>query len=834
LLPGEKFSVEVTKAGPQMLSLRLNGSSIDIVSRKLNDGGLLIQLDGVSHVVHAEEEPSGTRLTIDTSTCLLSNEHDPSQLKALSTGKLIRYLVEDGDHLESNAAYAEIEVMKMVMTLLTPAAGVITFELPEGSVLTPGNLIARLKLDDPASVRMATPFVGQWPELGPPVVRADGVEKRFLEAMTNADNILAGYPNSVDNTVNTLWEAVNDPVLGLVQWNEAYSVVSSRIPMQLAAQLETIADDCAADLEDTKKMKLEQDCSAITAASMIELLDAMAKGIDDAAEDDRPGLVQLLEPLQAVARDHSQGLEAYAMKVAKRLMDNFLEVEEHFQTTEGMTEQEVIDSMRKSYASDLQSVVDMALSHNGLSLKTDLIRRILSTFVVSKPDQYRKQLRRLASLYDRRALTLALEAQKLLEDSLLGELRNIVGRVLSGEDIGIAPVDPVRTESLGAPGRRMTVTEGLFAGLTNLTSPSMQSASVEDRISMLVEAPAAVEDALALLLLDDQELEISQKALRTYIKRLYHPYMLVEPQLDQNESMMLASWAFEDQAAAETTSSKECVGGAFTVTSLKEIAAVLKAFNSSKACSSLKAGLCRGTLHIVLLGHEERALCLAADAAQELEKLDQDAIEQIKRVDGDTIDPRQLAASFLAQIRSLSSEILASGFSSVSLLSKRGNLSPLKTALYFSQTENQFVLDPVLCRMEPPTARCLESEKLISFPKASYSCSRNRQWHIYSACEGNGRSIALKRVFARGIVRQIGRPDLLAATYSGNSAAAAAAAVQELQDSIQSAISELDRAGTFFLKNCLMDCDDRVTSFSIFLQPIWERIHLVQIGLIFS
>ena len=35
---------------------------------------LLPQVDGQSHVVHSEEEAMGTRLTIDSLTCLLANE----------------------------------------------------------------------------------------------------------------------------------------------------------------------------------------------------------------------------------------------------------------------------------------------------------------------------------------------------------------------------------------------------------------------------------------------------------------------------------------------------------------------------------------------------------------------------------------------------------------------------------------------------------------------------------------------------------------------------------------------------------------------------------------
>ena len=69
-----------------------------------------MQVDGQSHVVHSEEEAMGTRLTIDSLTCLLANEHDPSRLLASSPGKLVRYLVADGERLGNDQPYAEVEV----------------------------------------------------------------------------------------------------------------------------------------------------------------------------------------------------------------------------------------------------------------------------------------------------------------------------------------------------------------------------------------------------------------------------------------------------------------------------------------------------------------------------------------------------------------------------------------------------------------------------------------------------------------------------------------------------------------------------------------------------
>ena len=73
-----------------------------------------MQVDGQAHVVHSEEEPQGTRVTIDSLTCLLANEADPSRLLAASPGKLVRYLVEDGSRVQPDQPYAEVEVSVLV------------------------------------------------------------------------------------------------------------------------------------------------------------------------------------------------------------------------------------------------------------------------------------------------------------------------------------------------------------------------------------------------------------------------------------------------------------------------------------------------------------------------------------------------------------------------------------------------------------------------------------------------------------------------------------------------------------------------------------------------
>lgn len=63
-----------------------------------------------------------------------------------------RFLVEDGASVPAGHPYAEVEVMKMYMTLQVPEAGKIHFCKLEGSMLESGELIATVTLDDPSKV----------------------------------------------------------------------------------------------------------------------------------------------------------------------------------------------------------------------------------------------------------------------------------------------------------------------------------------------------------------------------------------------------------------------------------------------------------------------------------------------------------------------------------------------------------------------------------------------------------------------------------------------------------------------------------------------------------
>lgn len=223
----------------------------------------------------------------------------------------------------------------------------------------------------------------------------------------------------------------------------------------------------------------------------------------------------------------------------------------------------------------------------------------------------------------------------------MADMRVVVARALSALDMfsdndgKLSPTasGSIRTPFGGAPGggsadpaaaapgaalgstvvpRKATIREGVFTGLNSLmtsrsTSPQRQSSSggamtphVEHKIETLVAAPAAVEEALASLIVDHQDRALQYRALLTYVKRVYHPFLLREPQVNTHGSIMTAAWIYDDPRLANTAQARHQVGAFLVLPCMSEIATGLSYVQQAMAALGTESR--GGVLHISVCG----------------------------------------------------------------------------------------------------------------------------------------------------------------------------------------------------------------------------------------
>ncbi|XP_044511977.1 acetyl-CoA carboxylase 1-like [Mangifera indica] len=712
-IEGSKYTIDMVRGGPGSYRLRMNESEVEAEIHTLRDGGLLMQLDGNSHVIYAEEEAAGTRLLIDGRTCLLQNDHDPSKLVAETPCKLLRYLVSDVSHIDADTPYAEVEVMKMCMPLLSPASGLIRFKMAEGQAMQAGELIASLDLDDPSAVRKAEPFHGSFPILGPPTAISGKVHQRCAASLNAARMILAGYEHNIDEVVQSLLNCLDSPELPFLQWQECLAVLSTRLPKELKNELES------------KYKGFE----GISSSQSVDFPAKVLRGVLEAhllscPEKERGALERLVEPLMSLVKSYEGGRESHARVIVQSLFEEYLSVEELFNDN---IQADVIERLRLQYTKDLLKVVDIVLSHQGIRSKNKLVLRLMEQLVYPNPAAYREKLIRFSSLNHTNYSELALKASQLLEQTKLSELRSSIARSLS--ELEMFTEDG---ESMDTPKRKSAINE---------------------RMEDLVSAPLAVEDALVGLF-DHSDHTLQRRVVETYVRRLYQPYLVKgSVRMQWHRGGLIASWEFVEEHIERKNGSEDQMsdkllveqhserkwGAMVIIKSLQLLPPIITAAlreTSHNIHEPIPDGSAEPTnmMHIALVGINNQ-MSLLQDSGDE--------------------DQAQERINKLAKIlkgEEVGSSLRAAGVGVISCIIQRDEgRAPMRHSFHWPSEKHYYEEEPLLRHLEPPLSIYLELDKLKGYDNIQYTLSRDRQWHLYTVVD---KQLPIRRMFLRTLVRQ--------------------------------------------------------------------------------
>ncbi|KAG9258518.1 acetyl-CoA carboxylase [Emericellopsis atlantica] len=510
---GFRYKFTVTRSSADSYHLFINGSKCSVGVRALRDGGLLILLDGHSHNVYWKEEVGATRLSVDSKTCLLEQENDPTQLRTPSPGKLVKYSVENGAHVRAGQTFAEVEVMKMHMPLITQEDGVVQLIKQPGASLEAGDILGILALDDPSRVKQAQPFLGKLPAYGDPVVVGTKPAQRFSVLYNTMLHILQGYDNSVimAATLKELVEVMRNPELPYSEWNAQFSALHSRMPQKLDAQFTQVVERAKSRQSEFPAKTLSR-----TFSKFLE---------DHVAAADVPALKTTLQPLTDVINEYAEGPKVRELNTIKSILDAYWEVEQLFMNQP--QEETVVLKLRDQHKDDIPKVVQTVLSHSRVSSKSSLILAILDEYRPNKPNvgnvakYLRDSLRHLTELQQSRSTSkVSLKAREIMIQCSLPSLEE---RSSQMEHILRSSVVESRYGESGWDHRE----------------PSL------DIIKEVVDSKYTVFDVLTLFFAYEDPW-VGLAALEVYIRRAYRAYVLkkIEYHTHDADSPHFLSWDF--------------------------------------------------------------------------------------------------------------------------------------------------------------------------------------------------------------------------------------------------------------------------------------------------
>ncbi|KAK9465746.1 acetyl-CoA carboxylase [Lipomyces arxii] len=412
---GSRYRFTVTRSSVDSYQIFINGSKCQVGVKALSDGGLLLLLAGKTHNVYWKDEVGTTRLSVDSMTCLLEQENDPTQLRTPSPGKLVKFLVENGEHVKTGQPFAEVEVMKMYMPLIAQEDGIVQLIKQPGATLEAGDILGILALDDPSRVKHAQPFDGQLPEFGPPQVIGSKPTQKFSLLLNVLKNILAGFDNQVlmASTLKELSTVMKDSQLPYSEWNAQFSALHSRIPQKLDTSL-------AAIIERAKSRNSE-----FPAKLLLRAIERFAG--EHILPSDMIVFKPQVEPLVSIATRYENGLKAHEYGVVCSLLENYLSVEQNFSGA-NTRDEDVVLKLRDENKDDISKVVMTVFSHSRVGAKNNLILAILAALrndksEVSEVAKYlRPVLKKITELDSRVTAPVALKARELLIQCALPSL----------------------------------------------------------------------------------------------------------------------------------------------------------------------------------------------------------------------------------------------------------------------------------------------------------------------------------------------------------------------------------------------------------------------------
>ncbi|KAH6919057.1 acetyl CoA carboxylase [Coprinopsis sp. MPI-PUGE-AT-0042] len=490
-----RYSFTLARSSHIMWTLYLNGGRTMVGARPLADGGLLVLLDGKSHTVYWREEVGALRLTVDAKTCLIEQENDPTKLRSPSPGKLVRYLVESGHHVNAGDQYAEIEVMKMYMPLVASEDGIVQLIKQAGVSLEPGDILGILTLDDPGRVKHAKPFKGQLPAMGPPALIGNKPHQRLTKCLNILNNILDGFDDQsiMAPTFKELITALHDPELPYSEVNSTLSALAGRIPSKL---------------EDTIRSAME---TARSKGDGHEFpANRIKKVIDNYIQDSK----------------YLNGLKAHETGVVAALLGRYEATKKLFG---GSIEARVL-ALREQHKDDLDKVVNAVLSHIKVQGKAKLIFAILdyikiSNLNVSNPEgSLYKVLQGLAVLEAKSSTAVSLKAREVL---ILGQMPSYEERLAQMETV---LKNSVSRHYYGEPD-----------AATRTPSAEVLKELSDSRYTVFDVLPA---------FFGHQDPMVRLAALEVYIRRAYKAYSLLSVDyeegdtLDDGEVPTVVSWRF--------------------------------------------------------------------------------------------------------------------------------------------------------------------------------------------------------------------------------------------------------------------------------------------------
>eukprot|EP00474_Spongospora_subterranea_P005797 CRZ06255.1 hypothetical protein [Spongospora subterranea] len=398
-----KYNVMTSLTGPSTIVLNIGNFTYGPVEVRelVSSKGLLLSFEGRTYSVYGLSERP-LRVSINGQTVLFDEEVDITCVRAQMSGRFLRYVVEDHQHITKGQTIGEMEVMKMYIPLLMPADGVGHHVAVPASGVNTGDVIMNITLDNPdlAGKNKLTDFSGCFPmsDCVPSQSTIVAPKQVLLNCLDGFDVKLS----DIRAAISALMLQLRDPLLPVRSLNSILSSLHGRMHAATMTQLQQCVQNYRNQSQ--KKRFSWEIAPEFPAQELLSILDAVT---------DPDQFVHSVE-IRVLLSSYLGGNTMFIVRSIDELLQRFLNVEERFVSVDAS--EAVVQSLLSVLSTE--DVARLAISHRSLSVRCSLIAALLETIeseIWPLISYFKATLVRLANCNGKRDISvIALAARRLL------------------------------------------------------------------------------------------------------------------------------------------------------------------------------------------------------------------------------------------------------------------------------------------------------------------------------------------------------------------------------------------------------------------------------------
>ncbi|CAD2111750.1 biotin carboxylase subunit of acetyl CoA carboxylase, putative [Plasmodium vinckei] len=137
-----KYMFKGYNTGEDLYKLNINDQEIEILAKYDKENNkIFASFHNQTYIYTCIEDSLGTHMNLGKDNVFIPVITNPYHLISNTNGKIVKYLIKDGEKINKFDDYIEVEAMKMIMTFKSTETGILKHKMSEGAMIKIGDLL---------------------------------------------------------------------------------------------------------------------------------------------------------------------------------------------------------------------------------------------------------------------------------------------------------------------------------------------------------------------------------------------------------------------------------------------------------------------------------------------------------------------------------------------------------------------------------------------------------------------------------------------------------------------------------------------------------------------